>query len=278
MSAITPARQVSFFNGDTTITADGSGIKFANGSTRSETATIGQSSSNNVVSTSSQADSLVIRGYGQTVNAGAGDDSLVVENASYGSVDGGAGDDLIEVRGTNYWSTLRGGEGSDTVRFGSASTDFHVRDEGSQFGFVWKGGSITRVSKDVEQVAFADGRSFTREQLTNLAATSAGALDAAGQNTPTTALTVSVGAGALQRGSQFDDHITISSVGTVDSGAGHDTIVDTKGFHARIDSGSGNDTVSLADDWASRTKLGDGDDRLNLGGTSGGGHARWWLW
>jgi hypothetical protein len=264
-------------NGLNTIVLDGGGINFLNKSNQSESVTIGQETSNQVITTSAAADNFVVRGSGHTVNAGAGNDGFVIENASNGRFNGEAGDDTFDVRGVNWGSYLSGGAGFDTVRFAAGPEVYHVRDRGTYFDFVKqveasdgasKTGSVVRVGKDVERFEFAGGPTLTSAQLIGLAA-------AGGQLQPTAplpnAINGTVPNGTLTIATALDDRITIGSTSTVRSGAGNDTITDTKGFWNDINTGTGDDVVSSAGDWVSRTDLGDGDDRLNLGLGGGAG-------
>jgi hypothetical protein len=284
MPLISAAQQSTFSStGLTTIEAQGSGINFVNRSNLSESVVVGQKASNHRITTSSAADSFVVSGHGHTVNAGGGNDSVVVENARHSRLNGDAGDDTFEVKGVNHGSYLSGGAGSDLVRFTAGADLYHVRDRGTHFEFVKAAqpsdgasqpGSVVRVSKDVERVEFGDGLSFSQAQLTAIAA-GGGQLSATGLE-PSSALTLTGANGSLLRGTQFDDRFTIGSASTVQGGEGNDTVTDTKGWWNEINTGAGHDVVNSAGDWQSRTNLGAGDDRLNLDttgiGVGGGGH------
>ncbi len=284
MPLINQARQSTFSStGLPSLEAQGSGVNFVNRSNQPEAVVVGQKTSNHLITTSAAADTFVISGHGHTVNAGGGDDSVIVKNARHTRLNGDAGDDTFEVKGMNHGSYLSGGAGSDLVRFSAGADLYHVRDRGSHFEFVktaqpsdgaWQHGSVVRVSKDVERVEFADGLSFTQAQLTGIAVSAGGQLRTTGL-APAHALSLTAANGSLLKGSQFDDRVTIGSASTVQGGAGDDTVTDTKGWWNEINTGAGNDVVNSAGDWQSRTSLGDGSDRLNLGTTGvgvGGGH------
>jgi hypothetical protein len=284
MPPINPNRQTTFTStGLATIEAQGSGVHFVNRSSLSESVVVGPKTANHLITTSSAADTFVVSGHGHTVNAGGGNDRVVVENARHARLNGDGGDDTFEVKGMNHGSTLSGGAGSDTVRFAAGAEAYHVRDRGSHFEFVkaaqpgdgaWQHGSVVRVSKDVERVEFAGGVSLTQAELTAIAATAGGQLRAAGLEPPS-ALTLTAANGSLLQGTRFGDRLTIGSASTVQGGSGNDTVTDTKGWWNEINTGAGHDVVNSAGDWQSRTNLGDGNDRLNLATTGlfvGGGH------
>ena len=114
MPLINPAQQLTFSSaGLASIEIQGSGINFVNRSNLSEAVVVGQKTFNHLITTSAAADAFVIGGHGHTVNAGGGNDSVVVENARHARLNGDAGDDTFEVKGMNHGSYLSGGAGSD---------------------------------------------------------------------------------------------------------------------------------------------------------------------
>jgi hypothetical protein len=124
MPLINQARQSTFSStGLPSLEAQGSGVNFVNRSNQPEAVVVGQKTSNHLITTSAAADTFVISGHGHTVNAGGGDDSVIVKNARHTRLNGDAGDDTFEVKGMNHGSYLSGGFrlGALLCRCGSVS-------------------------------------------------------------------------------------------------------------------------------------------------------------
>jgi Ca2+-binding RTX toxin-like protein len=156
------------------------------------------------------------------INGGAGNDTITVGSAS-GNISAGGGDDIIIDNG--FLGSIDGGAGNDTLVLDGAGTDLTATLSDSDIS-------------DIQNVSFDDGNNYDLTisgditsgggtltvDASGLTATSAATVDVSGATTA--AIDFTGGAG--------DDTLIVSpygsNMGTVDGGAGNNTLQDAGGF------------------------------------------------
>ncbi|HEV7951731.1 MAG TPA: calcium-binding protein, partial [Glaciihabitans sp.] len=225
-----------------------------------------------------------------TVEGGAGDDWLKMEGIDYSlsqgymnTLAGGAGNDRMESGGNADTYLFNRGDGQDVIydydRYGYGRTDRLVFGAGIAAGDVTvrrSGNHLVLTVADpanpaavdkvtienwdtgayrVEQVVFADGTTWDKTQLGNLAMTGTDGAD----------LLTQWSDGTFVDGKGGDDTITSgNSNATIYGGAGNDTITDSSG-NDTIDGGSGDDVITDTGSGTNVLRGGDGNDRITFG-------------
>ncbi|MBQ9479375.1 MAG: hypothetical protein IJU71_07470, partial [Selenomonadaceae bacterium] len=214
------------------------------------------------VSGGANADTIFNTGYNATVNAGAGDDSIL--NYYEAIINGDAGVDTIRNYGDN--ATVNGGAGDDIIVNGGVSD----ANEGS--GALLNGDEgddkLFNVSSNVT-INGGDGNdtiyNYGSDVLMlgddgNDQINSEGANSTANGGAGDDTIVQSASLGAVF-GDAGNDYISVTKIdNTIDGGAGNDTIINHSNYNT-IDGGADNDSIINRGDYA-HLYGGDGDDSI----------------
>lgn len=217
---------------------------------------------------------------GDTIDAGAGNDTITFESGNGSSINAGDGADRISLNGGYFYVvTLKGGKGNDTT-YGSGNKTLHQYANGDGYDVIynWSANDTLSLSSDLFYSRSTVGNDVVIG-LGNGAVTLKGAKGKTvnlkgglGEVVPSRLATISTGnygknisnskARAIITGTSYDD--TVKNSGTsarISVGAGADSVYNT-GAGTSIDSGAGNDTIQ---NLANTVTLsgGDGNDSIS---------------
>lgn len=215
------------------------------------------------------SDSIYNNASSSTIYAGAGDDTIV--STSYATINAGTGSDVISISGSSsgYLICYADGDGSDTIYNASQSDSISI--SGATYSRSTVGSDLLLKVTGSGSILLKDAASISPNIL--------GTIEGGGINiVNSTADTIIIGTAyadtiynysarvTIQTGTG-DDSIYARSYGSIDAGAGNDTISLT-GSYTTIDAGTGNDSIFSYSSY-STINAGDGNDLVSLSSDSG---------